>query len=155
MPALVRIIGITERGERVFDNGLTDRHERVFGILTERGHRVFYHPSPPPPPPEVVTTVHRGWAYPIIKRPRVVIPRPRRQHESVLFNLRLRGSAINRTIARETAGAALRMRSWSTAEYRANDGDLLELFITGVLSFDDLIIMGASEAALFAALLFD
>src|SRR4051812_39722748 len=81
MPALVRIIGITERGERVFDNGLTDRHERVFGILAERGHRVFYHLSPPPP--EVVTTVYRGWTYPIIKRPRLVIPRPRRQHESV------------------------------------------------------------------------
>jgi hypothetical protein len=111
--------------------------------------------TPPPiilPPP--VTTRHSGWGFPIIRRR--VEPRARRQPRHAadrgLVELRLSGSVIERAIAHEWATGAMQLRASGTAIVRVQDGDLLELYLLGVLSFDDLLLM-AGAATIEAALL--
>ena len=63
------------------------------------------------------------------------------------IQLRLGGAATLRWVS-----AALRLHVSGTAILRVQDGELLELYMLGILSFDDLLVV-ASDATIEQALL--
>lgn len=110
------MIQITERGERVFDNGLTERGAHVFGSLTARGHRVFPVAQPPPLPP----LLSGGGGIVGLR----IKPAPSVAH--------VRGAGLMTVSA---CGHARMM----AASPRLSE--LLELVALGVLSVDDVLLM--------------